>query len=320
MIFINTLLLVFITLFAQANAKELDNTLIVDKTNVILPISEGMFVQSNGAQIYCRTFGKGDPVVVIHGGPGLSHEYLLPQMTKLGDKNRVIFYDQRACGRSTGAVTTESINIAMFMEDIEAIRKTLGYEKITVLGHSWGGFLTMEYGIRHPDSVTKIILMNSAPASSEGFALFMKEWVKRVTPFQTELTEIKESKEFRGGLPAATEKYHRIIFRTYCYNPQKADLLNLFMTPEAFMNGSQVAEIFRQTLFSKPYDLRPQLKKMDIPTLVIHGDFDVVPPITAQEIHDSIPGSKFILLKNCGHFPYVEIPDELFMELRGFLK
>lgn len=103
-----------------------------------------IFIKTNDAQIFCRVFGKGEPIIVVHGGPGLSQDYLLPQMAKLAQTNLVIFYDQRGCGLSTGAINEDSIQIKTFVDDLEAIRKSFGYKKVTVLGHSWGGFLAMD--------------------------------------------------------------------------------------------------------------------------------------------------------------------------------
>ena len=88
------------------------------------------------------------------------------------------------------------------------------------------------------------------------------------------------------------------------------------MSQKACINGEKVEEIFMQNLFVKPFNLHDQLKKVRIPTLIIHGDADIIPPATAQKIHESIAGSKYILIKNCGHFPHVETPDELFKDLK----
>jgi len=281
--------------------------------------SKEIFIKTNDAQIFCRVFGKGEPIIVVHGGPGLSQDYLLPQMAKLAQTNLVIFYDQRGCGLSTGAINEDSIQIKTFVDDLEAIRKSFGYKKVTVLGHSWGGFLAMQYAIAHPHSINKLILLNTMPPSSEGFSLFIQEWMKRMAPYQDELKAIKDTPEFTKGNPSTIEKYYRIIFGRYCYNSEKADLLNLYMSPKASIDGAQVYEIFRQTLFTKSFNFQDQLKSLKIPTLIVHGDFDPIPPSTAEMLHQNIPDSQYILIKDCGHFPYVETPDELFKQLNTFL-
>ena len=190
---------------------------------------------------------------------------------------------------------------------------------MTILGHSWGGFLAMKYAIAHPESVDKLILLNSMTASSDDFSLFVKEWLRRMAPYQEELKTIKETQGFIEGDISTVERYHRIMFRTYCHSPEKANLLNLRMSPKAAVDGSKVNDIFRQNLLTQPFNFYDQLKKLKIPTLVIHGDADVVPHTTARKIHESIPNSQYILLNDCGHFPYVEAPDSLFKHLNTFL-
>lgn len=286
-----------------------------------LPAFEEIFVKADGGiHIYCRVFGKGKPIIIVHGGPGSTQDYLLPQMAKLAENNRVIIYDQRGCKRSLDEINDSSIQVETFINDIESIRKSFGYTKIILIGHSWGGFLSMEYAIAYPESLEKLVLMNTAPASSKDYDLLISEFTRRMAPFQNQLKTIKESREFMEGNPVAHEEYYRIIYRRYCYEPEKADLLDLYASPGDCLNAQKVSEIFTRNLFSKPFDLHKQLNSVNVPTLIIHGDSDVVPPIAAQNIHESIQGSAYILMENCGHFPYVENPDQLFKHLNAFLR
>jgi proline iminopeptidase len=284
------------------------------------PQLKEVFVEVDGAKLFCRTSTHGAPIVVIHGGPGLCQEYLLPYIEKLADSNFVIFYDQRGCGRSSGALNAESINLKTFLNDLESIRKFFGYKKITVLGHSWGGFLAMQYAIAYPESIDKLILLNTIPASSEERFAFIKELEGRPNPYQGELKAIKETQKFAEGDPTTVEKYYRSSSRVLCYDPQKVDLLNFCMESKAFINGLKVNSLFEENLFKNPYNLYDLLKLLNIPTLIIHGDSDPIPPACAEKIHESIRASQYILLKNCGHFPYVESSDELFRQLSIFLK
>lgn len=277
------------------------------------------FVTSGDAKLFCRCVGNGKPLIVIHGGPGLTQDYLLPQMFELAKNNFVIFYDQRGCGKSTGDINTDTITIESFLNDIEAIRKSFNLDKISILGHSWGGFLAMQYTIRHQDHVDKLILSNSAPATSEGYALFGQEYTRRMNPYQDILEKIRNTQEFREAAPDVMEQFYRLIFRQYCYVPEKADLISLYMTSIASLNGAKVSEIIRQNVLDQPFNLNNDLNMLKISTLVLHGDVDPIPPITAKNIHENIPGSKYILMKNCGHFPYVEEPTSYFKHINEFL-
>ncbi len=277
------------------------------------------WVPSGNGKLFCKTMGKGKPLIIIHGGPGLTQDYLLPGLDKLAETNFVIFYDQRGCGRSTGEINDETMNIPSLVDDIDHIRKAFRFDKVSILGHSWGGFLAMHYAIAHPKAVDKLILSNSMPASSEDLSLFVNEVTRLTSPYQEELSKIKNSKQFQDGDPETIERYYRIIFRTYCFIPKKADLLNLRMPPIASVNGAKIYELIRENTFKKTFNLHASLKALNIPTLVIHGDVDAIPPLTAQHTHESIPGSKYILMKNCGHFPYIEEPDMYFNHLKNFL-
>ncbi len=92
------------------------------------------------------------------------------------------------------------------------------------------------------------------------------------------------------------------------------------MPPESCIHSGKVYQGIRETIFKTPYNLHEALKTLRIPTLVIHGDFDPMPPITAHRIHESIPGSQFVLLKECGHFPFVEQKEEYLYFIKEFLR
>ncbi len=130
------------------------------------------FVQAGGTELFCREIGTGNPLIILHGGVGfLTQDYLLPHMTPLAKSHRVVFYDQRGLGRSTCDINPEQINLKTYIEDIEAIRRSLGVKKVSILGHSWGGFLGLQYVLAHPESVDKLILLSSMPGSSDDLGL-----------------------------------------------------------------------------------------------------------------------------------------------------
>jgi proline iminopeptidase len=278
------------------------------------------FVTSGEAKLFCRVTGQGKPLIVIHGGPGLTQDYLIPQMYELAKNNLVIFYDQRGCGKSTVDINANTITLESFVNDIEAIRQAFHLDKISILGNSWGRSLAMQYTIAHPEHVDNLILSNSAPATSEGYALFGQEYMRRMSPYQKELEKISNSQGFRDGNTCVMEQFYRLIFRQYCYIPEKADLLNLRMTPIASLSGARVSEIIREKVLDRPFNLNKGLKVLEVSTLILHGDADPIPLSTAQDIHENIPGSKYVLMKNCGHFPYVEDPAAYFKYINEFLR
>ena len=130
------------------------------------PSFEG-HLQVGPARLYCRVVGEGPPIVVLHGGPDFDHTYLLPELDRLADVCRLVYYDQRGRGRSAQGVDPEDVTIQSEVADLDGLLDALDHEPVAILGHSWGGALAMEYATRHPERVSHLILLNSAPASAE---------------------------------------------------------------------------------------------------------------------------------------------------------
>ncbi len=278
------------------------------------------FVEVDQAKLFCRVMGKGEPLIVVHGGPGLSQDYLLPQLKKLAEHNLVIFYDQRGSGESTGDVDPKFIQMSTFVNDLDAIRKAFGFKQVSLLGHSFGGLLSMQYAIAHPEAMDKLILLSPTPSCSDDHALFAKEWTQRMAPHIEEMHRIEASQAFKEGDSSTVAKFFRIMFGPYCFDAKKAENLNLTMSPRSNLNGSKVYGILAQNFFSQPFNLQSGLQMLKCKTLIIHGDVDAIPLSTAQNTHKNISQSKFVVMKNCGHFPYVEKPEEFFDHLQAFLK
>jgi proline iminopeptidase len=128
-----------------------------------------------GAAHYFRDVGHGLPIIVLHGGPSFDHTYFLPDLDRLATGFRLIYYDQRGRGKSAQNVQPADVSIQSEIADLETLRASVGLERIALLGHSWGGLLAMEYTLRHPEHVSHLILMNTAPASYDDCALFVRE-------------------------------------------------------------------------------------------------------------------------------------------------
>ena len=252
-------------------------------------------------------------------GPGFSQDYFLPHLYKFSESFRIIFYDQRCCGHSTGTLTSEQINIDQYVEDLEQLRQNLHLEKFYLLGHSWGGFLAMSYAIKYPQHIEKLVLANSAPCNQEGFFSFFNEYAIRTAHLKDELEKLHSSEAYVNGDPEIVKAYYKLALSTYLYDKNMIKDLSLDMTKESAVNCDKVYALFAKNLFETPFDLRKLLNHLEISTLVIHGDTDPIPPVTAELIHKNIPNSKYVLIKDCGHFPYIETPKLFEKEVTGFL-
>ncbi len=300
--------ILFITLFLACNDS--------DSSYTTSNLDEG-FQEINGADIYYKIIGEGEPILIIHGGPGLDHSYLLPQMEILARDYQLIFYDQRACGKSSIDVDTMSVGIDGFMKDIDGIRKMVGYDKITIMGHSWGGLLAMYYGIRYPDHINSMILLNSLSPDSEYRIEENKILAERQTPGDsTELASIMASEEFKNHQASAYEKLFGVFFRKEFYDPEKAGLLTLTF-PENFYERSQILQHLGRDLSS--YNLFDSLKSIEFPVLIVYGDYEPASKSEATKMHKVLEGSRLEIITNSGHFPYIEQPGEFKKLIGGFM-
>jgi proline iminopeptidase len=287
-----------------------------------LPLTNKGYIDVDGGKLFYQTFGKnkaGTPIIVVHGGPGLDQGYLLPPMLELARNNQVSFYDQRGSGKSLCfKLDKHHITMDIFIADLEAMRKKLGYEKFILLGHSWGGLLGIKYATLYPERIAALIFMDSAPATASGYTEFINSFNSRIEPLALRLHAIQSSDKFKHGDSESITQLFRTLFTAYCYSPNAVEQLVLQFTAESYLDGSKVAEIFDEGYLTD-YDLKLELQKLQLPVLIIHGDHDVVPLTTAQEIAALIPGAQLVVLENCGHFPFIEKPVELFAALKRFL-
>lgn len=288
-----------------------------------LPSQQG-FISVLGEKLYyqrCGTLGRRTPIMVLHGGPGMDQSYLLPQMLELAKYRDVVFYDQRGSGKSsTQPLDPGQINMKRFVQDLEAVRKYFGFQKMILLGHSWGGGLAAEYAITYPEHVAALILIDSIPMTLKGMKVFDQDYARRVEAIQEQLDHLEHSSSFQQGNPHVVEEYYRMIFETYCFKKNDAQKITLQFSKATATNGQKIEKIFEENFFSKPYDLRPQLHQLTIPVLIIHGDQDPVPVETALETNDALTNSTLVILKNCGHFSYIEQPKKCFGAMSKFLK
>jgi proline iminopeptidase len=278
-----------------------------------------------GADLYAREIGKGQPIIVLHGGPDFDHRYFLPDMDRLSDAYRLIYYDQRGRGRSADRVQPEDVTLESEMADLDKVRQYFHLDAAAVLGHLWGAVLALEYAIRHPDRVSQLILMNPAPASAGDFTQMRKERAAKLGADLDRLRGIAATDRFKEGDPDTVAALYRIHFKPALARSEDLDKvmasLRAGFTKEGILKARKIEDRLTEQTWSSPrgYDLLPKLASVRVPALVIYGDHDFVPADTASHIARAIPGARLVTLKDCGHFSYLECPaavrkeiDELF--------
>lgn len=298
-------------------------SVITDKNNnASIEAVQSGYVQVDQGQLFFQIFGQGEPIIVLHGGPGLDQSYFLPQMLELAKDHQVIFYDQRGSGKSLNTpLDTQHINIDQFVKDLEALRISLGLKHFILIGHSWGGLLAMGYVTKHPTTVSRLVLLNSAPANYKGQQDLMKEFIKRTEPLKDKITAFFSYEDFEKLNAQEISALYRNLFSVYFDQPKNVEYLTLTMNPASARSGFKVMEEMSKTSWLQPHiNLFPALEKVNVPTLVIHGNQDLIPVHTVQEIANTMPNSQIIYLEKCGHYPYIEQPETLFSEIRKFLE
>jgi proline iminopeptidase len=285
-------------------------------------------VAVQGVQLYAREVGSGRPILVLHGGPDFDHRYLLPELDRLADSYRLIYYDQRGRGLSAAGVRPEDVTLASDIADVDAVRRHFRLDRVVLLGHSWGTVLALEYALRYPQQVSQLILLNPAPASTADLALFREVYVKKLGPDLDRQRQIVATAAYKEGDPETVAARYRLHFkpalmRTQDYETLMARMKAAFLSQgkEGILEAQAVEDRLMQDSWDQAnYDLMPRLKSLRIPTLVIWGDHDFIPVPISEHIVKALPDAQLTILKGCGHFTFLECPRDVRTHIDAFLR
>ncbi|MGH7741756.1 MAG: alpha/beta hydrolase [Candidatus Eiseniibacteriota bacterium] len=276
-----------------------------------------------GARLYWREIGSGAPLVILHGGPDFNHRYLLPEMDRLASSFRLIYYDQRGRGKSSSGVAPEDVSLESELEDLDRLRLFLKVDALALLGHSWGGILAMEYAARHPDRLSRLILLSSAPASHADWMRLRTQREVAEAENLARMRAISNTPEFVAGDIEAEAAYYRIHFSAALRRAKHVETvvgrLRLDFTPADILRARAIEDrLAAQTWQAPDYDLLPRLRRSSAPALVVHGAHDLIPVESSQNIAAAIPGARLVVLGDCGHFAYLESPVEWLDAIAGW--
>jgi proline iminopeptidase len=276
-------------------------------------IAREAMVPVRGIELFVRRVGAGPPAVVLHGGPGAHHDYLLPGFDALADGRELVYYDQRGGGRSPVARDVP-VGWTEQVADLEALRTQWELERLTLVGYSWGGLLALLYALTHPGRVARLALVSPAPTWRAARQRFEATFARRnLDPaFQEARRSLRES-GLRERDPAAfQQRIFELSVAPYFFDPARAADLTPFR-----ITGRTQQEVWASL---GDYDLRPRLPELlGLPSLVIHGEEDPI-PIEAARTTASLIGAAFHPLPRCGHVPYVEAFQEFGGVAKGFLR
>jgi len=285
------------------------------------PRESGMTARTAVPLYWCR-YGRAEatPMVVLHGGPGASHDYLLPQLlslSELGDGFDLVFYDQRGGGRSK-TDDPAPITVATHVADFEAVTAELGVHGAGVVGYSWGALLAMhvvsEARARGAVSLLPpwMVLLSPAPFLPDDRAAFEAEFQRRqLSPAVAGLrAELQQSGLREQDLEAYRQRAFELSVAGYFAHPETSSNLTPFRVQGRVQQSTWDSV--------RGAELMAALPAVHVPTLVVHGDRDPIPVASARATAAAL-GAQFVELADCGHVPYVEQPVALRAALEVFI-
>ena len=277
------------------------------------------FTRSTATPLYWCSYGpEGAPrLLVLHGGPGADHAYLLPQLLELAADFELIFYDQRGGGRSREA-TPSRVTWQVQVEDLARVVREFAVEPLTLVGYSWGGLLALLYAReaaagRVSPRPSRLALIDPAPVSRRYRDAFEAEFARRQNgpAIQAMRAELAASGLKERDPDAYRQRAFELSVAGYFADPTRATDL----TP--FRVTGRVQQSVWESLGD--FDLTGDLGVVHCPAIVVHGRQDPIPLASSESIATSL-GAEFVPLDDCGHVPYVEQPVKLFSALKRFLQ
>ena len=263
----------------------------------------------NGTDLFYVEVGEGVPCLVMHGGLGGDHTSLHPWLDPLDDEMRLIYYDHRGNGRS-GRPPAETITFEQLCADADALREYLGFEKVAVLGYSFGGCIALEYALRYPEHLSHLILLSTAPNFEHEDEIEANARRKGAT--QEQLEALDASAEDEGDSCRLWKIIEPLYFHTYDADLAERVLGRTILSVEAADAGAANSE---------GWDLTPRLGEISAPTLILVGEDDFIcPPSRAKIMHERIPDSELVVFERSGHFAHAEEPEAFFDAVRGWLR
>ena len=278
------------------------------------------FTTSTAVPLYWCEYGDpaAPPLLLLHGGPGASHEYLLPQMLELAREHRLVTYDQRGGGRSRHDDDRATVGWQDQVADVARVATELGVIPLRVVGYSWGALLALLYAVEaHAGRVAPapalLALIDPAPITRAYREAFEQEFARRQA--SPEVAALRDELARSGLRESDPHAYRQRMFELsvagYFADPRRAHDLTPF----------RVTGRAQQSIWASlgDFDLEPQLRALTVRAFVAHGRQDPIPLASSVAVAQAL-GTTCVELEDCGHVPYVEQPDRLFPPLLEFLR
>jgi proline iminopeptidase len=296
--------------------------------------TDGKYYEINGAKLWTVSFGTSEPLFFIAGGPGNNH-YGLRRFDSLSTTNTLVYYDAFGRGKSDTAKVVTDYSLEKDIEDLEGLRKAMGFGKINILGHSYGGVVAQGYAIKYPQNVSHLILANTF----HSYLMWQENCDNSNHEIKENYPEVWEELmkvRMQGAVssdPVHYEIYDKVPYGfLYAYNPEnfsQRDVSTNLSGRKPYpnpLNRKLYYQMvgrdgdFELTSDIGTFDYRKQLKDLKMPVLIYGGRYDrVAVPRMMVEYKLYCPQAEFVMFEESGHNPQVEEPSKLFALIRDFL-
>ncbi len=290
------------------------------------------FVDAHGVLIYYKIVGHGAPLMIVHGGPGASHDYLLPYLLPLARTNRLVFIDERGSCRSEKLEDTRQYTVENMVEDVESVRVALGLGKISLLGHSYGGVLAQAYAFKYQNNLSHLILGGTFYSTVEMNKVLATEKRNMPPDELQKLEALEKAGLFGKGKDWETGRYPEEYAKLAWGDGYFPFLYQRRPDPNydpLSGNTSTAWDLYREMWGShgefvidgnlQSVEYAGKLPSIHVPTLVICGDHDESDPSLSRFMHEKIAGSKLVVLPQSGHMAFVDQPTMYIKAVNGFL-
>lgn len=291
-----------------------------------LAAQTGWVTTSDSARLYYRIIGHAaDTIIAIHGGPGMDHESIFGDFKVLAEHHTVIFYDQRGGGKSTLPADTMTLVAKRQVQDLDELRKHFGLARVTLMAHSYGPLLAASYAIAHPDNVKRMVFFGPVPPRRGDF------WQRYAKNLNARLDSTQRAQMMKasrmmtsptGDTRQGCRDYWAIATRPRLAEPDrtlpllKSDLCAT--DPAGIRYGNTTSNRVIMNSYGD-WDLRAQLRTLQIPTLVVHGEEETIPMDLVEEWVTSLPQARLFKVPRAAHFTYAERPELVWPEVEAFL-
>jgi len=280
------------------------------------------YVSVSGYKLYYKIFGANNPetVLCVHGGPGLTHDYILSMADLAKDGYKVVFYDQLGCGKSDVPKNLNMFTIERALDDLEGFRREMKLGKVHMFGSSYGGLLAIAYALKYPGNLKSLI--SAGGLASVPYATRGMDELKAQLPPQVQET-MKRYEDAGDYTNPEYQQAVQVFYKNYfCRLPEwpkevMYSLEHVSLPVYGIMNGPNEFTIVGNI---RHWDVTSQLDKIRVPTLVTAGKYDEVSPKEARNIHNGIKGSKLVIFQQSAHLTMWEEREKYMAVITDFLR